>query len=327
MYLFVFAAVCCLLAFGLCGGTGAANTPAAAQPAAVQGSWVRITEHAQFPRRDTAENVVFQGRMWLSNAYHDGGVLLRDLWRSADGETWEKVLDDTPYDGYSEMVAYKDKLWAIKKSVWCSPDGLEWVQVCEETPFGARGYGEVVVHQDKMWQLGSGADVWWSTDGATWTCATRQAPYGPRYGSAVAVYKDKLWLMGGAMSQPSDPPEKHYPAYTTCNDVWCSADGATWTRVKEHAPWDERMWFVAEVCAGRLWIIGGFSNRRSKNFADTWCTVDGLAWQRLESEAWWSARHEPTPYVYDESLWVVAGNSWPLTNDVWRLTLPKPAVE
>lgn len=286
-------------------------------------AWVCVTEQAAFSPRDTAEPVVFQGKMWLSNGYCTGGVLVRDLWASRDGITWELVSDQTPYDGYSEMVVYKDRIWAVKGSVWNSADGVNWQQVSAETPFGARGYGELVVFRERMWQLGSGKDVWHTADGIHWECTQDDAPFGARYGSAVAVYRDKLWLMGGAVSQPSDPPEKHYPQYTTYNDVWCSADGTHWTRLLEHAPWAERMWFVAAVYADKLWIIGGFSNRQSRNFAEVWFTEDGVNWQEYRSDPMFSARHEVSPYVFDGSLWVVAGNMWPLMNDVWRLTLPE----
>jgi hypothetical protein len=46
-------------------------------------------------------------------------------------------------------------------------------------------------------------------------------------------------------------------------------------------------------------------------------------WQEYRSDPMFSPRHEVSPYVYKGSLWVVAGNSWPLMNDVWRLTLPE----
>jgi hypothetical protein len=45
----------------------------------------------------------------------------------------------------------------------------------------------------------------------------------------------------------------------------------------------------------------------------------------LETTTKFSPRHEPTVYVYKGSVWVVAGNSWPLMNDVWRLTPLRPA--
>jgi len=282
--------------------------------------WQLVTEHAAFTPRDTAEDAVFLGKMWISNAYHAGGTLVRDLWNSTDGVTWTKVLDETPYDGYGEMVVYKEKLWAIKSGVWNSGDGIEWTPVLDKTPFGTIGYGECVVFQDKIWQLG-GASVWNTSDGVTWDCALKQPPFGNRYGAAVAVCDGKLWLCGGCVQVASDPPEKHYPKFTTYNDVWSSPDGVNWTRVVEHAPWAERMWFVAREYAGRLWIIGGFSNRESKNFAESWHSADGVNWTAVTSDPMWSGRHEPTIYVHDDSLWVVAGNSWPLMNDIWRLTV------
>jgi hypothetical protein len=298
----------------LLGGTLAVSQTLTTTP------WTRVTEHAAFTPRDTAEDAVFQGKMWISNAYHVGGKLVRDLWNSADGVTWTQVLAETPYDGYSEMVVFQDKLWAIKGSVWNSSDGVHWTQVLDKTPFGARGYGECVVFQDKIWQLGSGHDVWNTSDGVNWTCVGKGLPFGSRWASAVAAYDGKLWLCGGCIQTPNDPPEKSYPKFTTYNDVWSSPDGLNWTRVTEHAPWAERMWFVAREYAGRLWIIGGFSNRESMNFAESWYSADGITWTKATSEPMWSGRHEPTIYVHEGSLWVVAGNSWPLMNDVWKVT-------
>jgi len=98
--------------------------------------------------------------------------------------------------------------------------------------------------------------------------------------------------------------------------------GSTAIRVVEHAPWEARMWAIPMVYADRLWIIGGFDNVHRANFDDVWWTKDGVEWHRLETKTKFSKRHESTVYVYDKCLWVVAGNSWPLMNDVWRLTPP-----
>lgn len=310
-------------------GPGDKKGPASGPPrngeAATPGSWVLVKDKAAFSPRDTAEDVVFAEKMWLSNGYYHGNVLTRDLWSSTDGANWTLVNPNTPYDGYSEMVAYDNKMWAIKGSVWHSTDGVTWTQVAARTPFGVRGYGEVVVHDGKMWQLGSGEDVWHSTNGADWTCATRHAPYGSRAASAVVVFGGKMWLLGGRTSGQNTPPEKAYPKFTTFNDVWSSPDGVNWTRVLEHAPWRPRMWTVSKVYANRMWLIGGFDNANNVNLGDVWWSEDGVHWQEFVSEKKFSPRHEPTCYVYDNSLWVVAGNSWPVLNDVWRLTLPPAA--
>ena len=68
-------------------------------------SWVRVTEHAAFSIRDTAEDVVFEGKMWLSNGYYYDNVLTRDLWCSTDGAEWTLNSKETPYDGYSDAPA------------------------------------------------------------------------------------------------------------------------------------------------------------------------------------------------------------------------------
>jgi hypothetical protein len=221
------------------------------------------------------------------------------------------------------MAVYDGKMWAVKGSVWCSTDGVAWSQVCARTPFGARGYGEVVVHRRRMWQLGSGEDVWYSANGKEWTCATAHAPYGARAACAVTTFRGRLWVMRGYREVRSSPAEKHYPQFTTYNDVWCSADGVNWERVLEHAPWSPRMWFIAKVYANRMWVIGGLDNVNGANLGDVWYTEDGVNWHQFVCERTFSPRHEPTCYVYDDSLWIAAGNSWPVMNDVWRLTLPR----
>ncbi|MBP8954290.1 MAG: hypothetical protein KBI47_17975 [Armatimonadetes bacterium] len=289
----------------------------------LRGKWVRMAEHTDFTPRDTAEDFVLDGKMWISNAYHNGNVLVRDLWNSSDGMVWTKISDATPYDGYSEMAVYKGKVWAVKGSVWNSPDGINWTQVCEKTPFGVRGYGELVVFKDELWQLGSGADVWRTSDGMNWTCVTDNVPFEKRYATAVTVFKDKLWVMAGSVGRENNPPEKGYKTITTMNDVWCSADGVNWECVVEKAPWPTRMWSISKVYDGYMWLIGGYRNAEAHNLGDVWYTADGKNWYELKSEPMWSPRHEATVYDFDGYLWVVAGNSWPLMNDSWRLELER----
>ena len=81
-------------------GTEEAKLPDQGEPMAL--SWSLVTGKAAFSPRDTAEDLVFGGKMWLSNAYYHGNVLTRDLWCSADGVSWTEVSSATPYDGYRE---------------------------------------------------------------------------------------------------------------------------------------------------------------------------------------------------------------------------------
>ena len=283
--------------------------------------WTMVTEHAAFSARDTGNSAVFIGKMWLSNGYPD---FSQDLWSSSDGATWEKAVEPTPYDIYSQLTVYNGKLWAISSTVWSSEDGVHWVMVRDNTPFI---YGQnLVVNAGRMWVLGNGSEVWSSTDGVDWTCATHNAPYGDRAAPAVVAFDGKLWLMGGSTPHPgkgySDPEMLGYLDLDMNNDVWSSVDGANWTLVTSHAPWLPRMWVGAQPYAGRMWIIGGYDNDLHQNMGDTWYTTDGVAWQEVPlSGTSWSPRHYPTTFVFDDSLWLAAGNSWPFQNDVWKLSV------
>jgi hypothetical protein len=92
--------------------------------------------------------------------------------------------------------------------------------------------------------------------------------------------------------------------------------------VTGQAAWAARIWFSAVVYRDRMWLLGGWSNKPSKNWNDVWYTTDGRQWKQLAATPVWSPRHEQSAYVLNDKLWIVAGNAWPLTNDVWRLDLP-----
>jgi len=277
--------------------------------------WQMVTRQAGFSPRDTSEGYVFNDRMWLSNGYNLNGGVERDLWVSADGDTWRQMLWHTPYDPYAEIAVLNGDIYAVKSSVWKSADGLRWTRLAD-TPFGERPYGELVAFNGWLWQLGSGCDVWRSADGLTWECVNECAGFGPRFGSAVTVFDNKLWLLGGAVECDCGSGE-HYPDKKSLNDVWFSEDGITWERALTGAPWEPRMWSAAQAYEGKLHLVGGYSNRNHTNFKDVWTTTDGLTWQPQPVK--WSARHEPTVIEYRGSLWLTGGNSWPLMNDVWKL--------
>jgi hypothetical protein len=128
------------------------------------------------------------------------------------------------------------------------------------------------------------------------------------------VHADRIWLFGGG---------NYLPNYAALNDVWSSADGVEWRRETDMAPWPPRIWFSAAVYRGRMWVLGGWSNKPSKNWNDVWYSSDGKSWTELKTKAVWSVRHEHSTYVHDDKLWVAGGMSPPLKNDVWQLSIPK----
>ena len=181
-----------------------------------------------------------------------------------------------------------------------------------------------VVFKDRMWILGGiedyyfgddrslKNDVWHSTDGKEWTLATENAGWAPRAYHQAIVYDNKIWVMGGG----NYVPESHL-----LNDVWCSEDGVSWTRVSEAAPWNPRLWFSSVVYRDRMWVLGGWSDK-TDNFGDVWHSKNGKDWTRLRSDVIWKARHEHSAFVFQDKIWVAGGHARPLNSEVWSLHIP-----
>jgi|TARA_Y100000296_G_scaffold86747_1_gene127642 hypothetical protein len=287
-----------------------------------------LSFNCAFSPRDTGEDIVFNGKMWISNGYYHGNVTSRDLWSSINGVTWNMEVSDTPYDSYSEMVVYNGKIWAIKGSVWNSSDGVNWQLISSTTPFGIRSYGETVVFKNKIFQLGNGMDVWSTEDGVNWELIANQAPYGNRKNSFVTVFNGRLWLMGGYREETATPPEQAYSGFTSFNDVWVSDNGKDWSLVTLNATWTERQWSIVKVFDNKMWIIGGFSNKENRNLNDTWFSSDGVTWTEFTSGLMYTPRHEATVIPFEGSLYILAGNEHPVLNDSWRIDkVPVPIID
>lgn len=302
-------------------------------------SWVRVTEHAEWKARDSAGEVVFDGKLWLLGGWFTSrGPCPRDVWNSADGMHWQQVASNAAWT-HSDLptaLVHDNKIWMMggwdggrltgasaSNQVWCSSDGAAWRLATAEAPWCARPGAAGVVFQGKMWILGGVrryydgdellADVWASADGAHWDQITAKAPWPARSCHAAVVHHGKLWVFGGG---------NYLPTYQAFNDVWCSADGLHWEQVNKHAPWAPRIWFSGLVYRDRMWVLGGWSNRPSKNWNDVWYSSDGKDWKQLVTSAVWSPRHEHSAFVMADKMWVAGGNGWPLVNDVWQIEIP-----
>jgi hypothetical protein len=125
----------------------------------------------------------------------------------------------------------------------------------------------------------------------------------------AAVMNDRLWLLGGGTyDTPAHPQRLFY------NDVWSTADGATWERHLDHAPWARRQYHDVAVWDDRLWVLEGW-NKSNRN--DVWYSADGVNWCEV-ADTPWAPRHAASVFVYHDALWMVAGNN--MLPDVWRLT-------
>jgi len=258
--------------------------------------WTPVTLKAPFAGRDGAGAVVFKDRMWLL-----GG------WNPGDRVHFPKVCNS---------------------EVWSSRDGLDWKLEVREAPWEGRHTAGYVIHDGKMWIVGGDAilrhyqnDVWSSADGVQWTRVTDRAPWCPRVLHHTLAHGNRIWVMGG-QTLPQFVPS--VPQVVIHNDVWNSADGATWVLVAKSAAWSPRgMIGGSAVFQGRMWILGGGtydtpSTPARRFYNDIWSSADGVAWTRHLEKAPWPPRQYHEVAVFDGKLWVLEGwDGRGNRNDVW----------
>jgi hypothetical protein len=269
---------------------------------AVEYRWTQVTDAAAFSKRDGAGAVTYRGKMWVLGGWSDDPA------------------------GGSAHVSYND--------VWNTADGANWIQVRpfapnDSTVWSGRHCGGYAVFQDKMWVVGGDCllkhyqnDVWNSTDGVHWQQVAADAPWGQRNLHVTMVFDGKLWVMGG-QTVPQFVPGVAEAFY---NDVWSSPDGASWTRVTEHAPWSPRGMIQGSIeFRGRMWLLGGGTydtpDHPTRLFSnEVWSTADGANW-RKDAVAPWAPRQYHSVAVFDDKMWVLAGGNTSTPgfnrNDVW----------
>ncbi len=305
-------------------------------------SWTKVTGAAAWAPRDSSGEVVYNGKMWLMGGWFTSDdVPPRDVWSSSNGTDWTRVTAQAGWK-HSDLptsLVFNNKMWMMagwyggrkpfassSNEVWCSTNGADWQQITAKAPWCPRVGAAGLVFAGKMWVLGglkdyyNGTDkdllndVWFSADGKNWTQATAQAPWAPRAYHGAIVLNNRMWVMGGG---------NYRPGWLGYNDVWSSSDGKNWTKATDHAPWSPRIWFSMVDYRGRMWVLGGWSDKPSKNWNDVWYSTNGNDWKELKTPEVWSPRHEHSAWVFQDKLWIAAGNPWPLVNDVWRIDIPQ----
>lgn len=300
-------------------------------------TWKLVQPNAPWGPRDGAGGIVHDGKMWLIGGWNGGrwpAATANDVWSSPDGVAWSLVKPNT-YRGFA--VDPKAKAGSRAPNDW---DGRHFA-----------GYAS---HAGRMWIVGgdpvSGfyqTDVWTSANGRDWSrvdvhtttprtyvdtnaaSATfgkvipwdgfppvEEAQFGLRTFHMTGIFEGKLWLMGGQRVEGLVNPEWPGAKAKAFDDVFCSTDGATWTRVETEGPrWSPRGLVSAVVeHRGRMWVIGGglhddaIGGRPDREYQnDVWSSRDGRHWERLSEHAPFTPRIWHDVAVFDGMLWVLNG--------------------
>ncbi|MBI3948171.1 MAG: galactose oxidase [Armatimonadetes bacterium] len=189
--------------------------------------WEQVTDNVPWGPRVLQYTVAFNGRIWIM-----GGQTLpqfakaeeafyNDVWNSADGANWVRVLEKAPWSPRGLIggsVVFKNRMWILgggtydtpgkpkreyNNDVWSSADGVNWERVLESAPWPPREYHDVAVFDDRMWVMeggiqgiGNARDVWCSTDGVNWE-EIPDTPWAPRHAASVFVHDNALWMVAG----------------------------------------------------------------------------------------------------------------------------------
>ena len=223
--------------------------------------------------------------------------------------------------------------------VWRSADGIHWTAASKKVPWGNRALHHTVAFVGKLWVMGGQTlpqyasevsesifynDVWRSEDGVNWVQVTESAPWAPRgMISGGGVFEGRMWLLGGGTYETEDVPYR-----TFYNDVWSTADGESWTRHVEFAPWAARQYHSVAVFDDKMWVTFGaessVDNIGGYNSAAIWYSSDGINWYQFIGYPAPMKRHATSVFVFDNALWVGAGDNsmtsyWDGGPDIWRL--------
>lgn len=247
------------------------------------------------PRKDwegrhTAGYAVLDDNLFIVGGDVNQGHYQNDVWKSADGKSWELVTDDVPWGprALHYTVAFDGRIWVMGGQTMPA-------FARDTTPAGAR---------ETFYR-----DVWTSTDGRNWRQVTPKEPCWTARGmiGGSAVFQNRIWLLGGGTyDTPTTPTRKFH------RDVWSTADGVSWKRHAD-APWAPRQYHEVAVFDDKLWVMEGFSGQ---NRNDVWYSPDGETWTELASTPW-APRHAASVFVHEDGLWMVAGNN--MQSDVWKL--------
>ena len=169
--------------------------------------WRLVTDNAPcFPRgMITGANggiPILHGRMWILG----GGYV---------GEN-ATTLSSLKYD-LQEQPRLQARLYY--NDVWSSADGQVWERHLEEAPWAARSYLDVATWDDKLWVLGGHCgvaenaaevgndgnrnDVWYSADGENWH-ELPHTPWSLRHACGVFQHRGALFLAAGSAVRISE---------------------------------------------------------------------------------------------------------------------------
>lgn len=308
----------------------------------------QTTDSGHFSSRIDHEVVEFNNQLFAIGGYD--GTYLNDVWKSADGKTWTKILTETSTEGASQFAprsghacaVFNNKIWMTGgyaetdlgsvyfDDVWSSSDGSTWVKANASAEYYKRAYHNLVVFDNKLWIIAGETpdpqdnlvlldDCWSSSNGVNWELKSKIVSFFPRKKAAAGVIGGKLWVWGGYGKNSQGQT-------TVLNDGWYTSNGDIWLLSSSQNSFTPRCGMGFAIYSNKMWLIGGSNSAESSGstlFNDIWSSNDGIMWyQVLPNEAatanHFSSRAFFKATILSDRLIITGGErSDGFTNEIW----------
>jgi hypothetical protein len=282
------------------------------------------------------------------------------IWRTADGETWEMVYD-APGNGTAALIAFKDYIYAgswMEGRVWRSHNGVDWEDVPIDLGGSTLDTAHFAVYKNALylssWNA-AGTEIWKTADGIEWDRFGDVQNGNPNNGGAIASAEFKghlywgvcnwvdgaeIWRTDGDTIETVMTGGFGIPAYAVSSlsrfgdylyaGVWTNDDTnqtQVW-RSKNGTEW-EPVHVIAgigttnalEVIENQLVLVA----QNDDAGLEVWRTLNGVDWEQIASGGFDDPNNQWTFWdnattVFRGKLYVATINWW-TGGEVWRLCL------
>ncbi len=261
---------------------------------------------------------VKDGYIWLISGYRLDYTDLDEVWRSADGKVWEKVVDGPlqsdgsaawPATYGATVTVYNDQFYLVggggQTATWVSSDGVTWDQIVADS--AATRYTSLTIFDDELYWFGSNSTLPLTVlRDNSWLTVT---PYSnlPAEGYAVAACLDNdVHVLDGAANDKHAISTSGYDfviTSTQTTDLGALPAGRTSPLMVRHS--------------GYLYLLGGGNGASLKD--DVWRSPDGITWELMVEHAGFAPRTVQAVTSYNGKLWIMGGIiAGTRTADIWN---------
>jgi hypothetical protein len=283
------------------------------------------------------------------------------IWRTADGETWEMVYD-APGNGTAALIAYKDDIYAgswVEGRVWRSHNGLDWEDVPIDLGDSTLDTAHFAVFKNALylssWNGPAGTEIWKTTDGTHWNRFGDVQNGNPNNSGAIASAEFKgqlywgvynwvdgaqIWrtdgdtietIMTGGFGSPVEVVSSlaRFGDYLYAG-AWIDGDASqtqVW-RTKNGMEWElvkhidgTGSTSALEVVENQLVLVA----ENGDTGLEAWRTLNGVDWEQIASGGFGDPNN--TWSFFDNAATVFRGKlyvatiNWWTGGEVWRLCL------